>query len=52
MQFVTLLPSWGWLVIASIFFASGEYLSKRFALEPSTIAAGYALARAFAAWLR
>jgi multidrug transporter EmrE-like cation transporter len=31
----TFLPSWAWIVISAIFFATGEFLSKKFALSPS-----------------
>ncbi|MGH7141835.1 MAG: hypothetical protein ACREGH_04370 [Minisyncoccia bacterium] len=43
MQTLTLLPVWAWIGISTIFFAGGEYLSKRFALHPGVILALYIL---------
>jgi multidrug transporter EmrE-like cation transporter len=37
MNFLFLIPSWGWLIISALFFAAGEYTSKRFALNPSWV---------------
>jgi multidrug transporter EmrE-like cation transporter len=34
MNLFTLLPAWAWIVISSIFFAFGEFISKKFALNP------------------
>jgi multidrug transporter EmrE-like cation transporter len=34
MQALTFLPSWAWICISAIFFACGEFLSKKFALNP------------------
>ncbi len=39
----TLIPIWAWIAVSTIFFAVGEYLSKRFALAPSLILALYIL---------
>ena len=33
-QALTFLPSWAWICISAIFFACGEFLSKKFALNP------------------
>lgn len=35
MKFLFLLPYFVWLVLSALFFAFGEYLSKKFALAPS-----------------
>ena len=34
MQLFTILPSWVWIIVSAVFFAGGEFLSKRFALNP------------------
>jgi multidrug transporter EmrE-like cation transporter len=34
MSILTSVPAWIWLVISTIFFAAGEFLSKKFALNP------------------
>ena len=34
MQYLGLIPAWIWLAISALFFAAGEYLSKKFSLEP------------------
>ncbi len=34
MQIFAFLPSWLWIVVSAIFFAFGEYISKKFALSP------------------
>ena len=35
MKFLFLFPYIAWLVLSALFFAFGEYLSKKFALAPS-----------------
>ncbi len=34
MTIFTAIPAWIWLVISGLFFAAGEFLSKKFALNP------------------
>ncbi len=34
MEILTIIPSWIWIAISAIFFAFGEFLSKKFALSP------------------
>jgi len=34
MAIFTVFPSWIWVAISAIFFALGEFLSKKFALNP------------------
>ena len=34
MSFFTIIPSWLWIVISAIFFGIGEFVSKKFALNP------------------
>ena len=34
MAVFTFLPAWGWIVVSAIFFALGEFMSKKFALNP------------------
>ena len=34
MYFLEMIPFWVWIVISSIFFGLGEFLSKKFALNP------------------
>lgn len=34
MEIITLIPYWAWIVISAIFFALGEFLSKKFSLNP------------------
>lgn len=43
MTLVTALPAFVWLVVSGIFFAAGEFLSKKFALEPSWLYLGVTL---------
>jgi len=43
MNFVTALPPLAWLVISGALFATGEFLSKKFALAPSWPHLGVAL---------
>ena len=33
METLVLIPSWAWIAISAIFFAFGEFLSKKFALN-------------------
>jgi drug/metabolite transporter (DMT)-like permease len=35
MNFINLIPATAWLILSAIFFAGGEYASKRFAEAPS-----------------
>lgn len=35
MNIVLIMPYWMWLIISALFFAVGEFLSKKFALAPS-----------------
>jgi multidrug transporter EmrE-like cation transporter len=35
MNFIYAIPVIGWLIISAVFFAGGEFLSKKFALAPS-----------------
>ena len=37
MQLFTVIPFWIWITISAIFFAIGEFLSKKFALNPGWI---------------
>ena len=34
MQIFTIIPFWIWIVLSAIFFALGEFFSKKFALNP------------------
>jgi multidrug transporter EmrE-like cation transporter len=34
MNIFTIFPAWAWIIISSIFFALGEFVSKKFALSP------------------
>jgi len=34
MNLFTYIPFWAWITISSIFFGVGEYLSKKFAINP------------------
>ena len=34
MQTLTAVPAWGWITLSTVFFAAGEFLSKKFALNP------------------
>ena len=34
MSFFTIIPSWLWIVVSAIFFGIGEFVSKKFALNP------------------
>ncbi len=34
MDIIFRIPAFAWLILSAIFFAAGEYLSKKFALEP------------------
>ena len=34
MTIFTIVPFWVWIVVSAIFFAFGEFLSKKFALNP------------------
>ena len=34
MEIFTTIPFWVWIIISAIFFAFGEFLSKKFALNP------------------
>lgn len=34
MTIFTIIPAWAWIVISVTFFAFGEFLSKKFALNP------------------
>src|ERR1044072_9932324 len=36
MNFLLTIPAMAWLVCSALFFAFGEFLSKKFALAPST----------------
>jgi drug/metabolite transporter (DMT)-like permease len=35
MQIIHVIPTFAWLILSAIFFGIGEYLSKKFALQPS-----------------
>lgn len=35
MRHLAIIPAWMWLVFSALFFALGEYLSKKFAFSPS-----------------
>ncbi len=35
MGILTILPVWAWIIISTLFFAFGEFISKKFALNPS-----------------
>jgi probable blue pigment (indigoidine) exporter len=35
MNLLLAIPAWLWLVFSALFFASGEYLSKRWGMNPS-----------------
>ncbi|MDB5188080.1 MAG: hypothetical protein JWO50_600 [Candidatus Kaiserbacteria bacterium] len=37
MTFFTILPLWVWITISALFFAAGEFLSKKFALNPGWV---------------
>jgi multidrug transporter EmrE-like cation transporter len=48
MTYSQLLPFWGWLALSILFYAFGEFLSKKWALTPSisfasAVAVSYAL---------
>ncbi|HEU5114615.1 MAG TPA: hypothetical protein VFT82_02515 [Candidatus Paceibacterota bacterium] len=30
----TVVPAWAWITLSTLFFAAGEFLSKKFALNP------------------
>jgi multidrug transporter EmrE-like cation transporter len=34
MQALTFLPSWAWIIVSGVFFALGEFFSKKFVLSP------------------
>lgn len=34
MAIFTIIPAWLWIVVSSVFFAFGEFISKKFALNP------------------
>jgi multidrug transporter EmrE-like cation transporter len=34
MSIFTVIPGWIWIIISGLFFAAGEFLSKKFALNP------------------
>ncbi len=34
MTFLTIVPFWVWIAVSAIFFAFGEFISKKFALNP------------------
>ena len=34
MEILTIIPSWIWITISTILFAFGEFLSKKFSLNP------------------
>lgn len=34
MNILTVLPAWLWILISALFFACGEFLSKKFTLNP------------------
>jgi multidrug transporter EmrE-like cation transporter len=34
MQIFTIIPFWIWITLSAIFFAAGEFLSKKFAINP------------------
>jgi drug/metabolite transporter (DMT)-like permease len=35
MSWINLLPTFVWLLVSALFFAAGEYVSKKFAAHPS-----------------
>lgn len=37
MSIVLAVPAWTWLFISALFFAGGEFLSKKWAMHPSTL---------------
>jgi len=37
MQIFTIIPFWIWITISAIFFALGEFFSKKFALNPGWV---------------
>ena len=37
MNLISSIPVIGWLIISALFFAGGEFLSKKFALSPNLI---------------
>ena len=34
MQALTIIPAWVWIAVSAVFFAVGEFFSKKFALSP------------------
>ena len=54
MELFTAIPYWIWIAISAIFFAFGEFLSKKFALNPGwTIFAAFLIVDTIsaAAWI-
>jgi multidrug transporter EmrE-like cation transporter len=43
MNIVNAMPAFIWLIVSGIFFAAGEFLSKKFALEPSWVYLSFTL---------
>ena len=37
MNLLTYIPFWAWITISAVLFAFGEYLSKKFALNPGWV---------------
>ena len=35
MKYLILIPAWTWLLISAVWFTAGEYLSKRWGMQPS-----------------
>jgi len=35
MNFLLAIPAWAWLIFSALWFAAGEYLSKRWGMQPS-----------------
>ena len=35
MNFLLSVPAWAWLILSALWFAAGEYLSKRWGMQPS-----------------
>ncbi len=41
MDIFSFLPAWVWIIISGLFFATGEFLSKEFALRPGWALFGF-----------
>ena len=37
MAIFTIIPFWVWIILSAVFFAFGEFLSKKFALNPGWV---------------